>query len=126
MKLGYLPEPHTDFIFAIICEELGLIGGLLVITLEFFIVYRAFQFANKTSSYFYKLVCVGIATYFGSQTFVYICGIPTIPLTGVPLPFISFGGSSMISLSIAMGLLLIVGKQIKVDQTEMKETTTKS
>ena len=57
MKLGYLPEPHTDFIFAIICEELGLIGGLLVITLEFFIVYRAFQFANKTSSYFYKLVC---------------------------------------------------------------------
>ncbi len=126
MKLGYLPEPHTDFIFAIICEELGLIGGLLVITLEFFIVYRAFQFANKTSSYFYKLVCVGIATYFGSQTFVNIGGISaTIPLTGVPLPFISFGGSSMISLSIAMGLLLIVGKQIKV-RPATKETTTKS
>ncbi|HDP4544235.1 TPA: cell division protein FtsW, partial [Staphylococcus aureus] len=122
MKLGYLPEPHTDFIFAIICEELGLIGGLLVITLEFFIVYRAFQFANKTSSYFYKLVCVGIATYFGSQTFVNIGGISaTIPLTGVPLPFISFGGSSMISLSIAMGLLLIVGKQIKVDQQRKKQ-----
>lgn len=122
MKLGYLPEAHTDFIFAIICEELGLIGGLLVITLEFFIVYRAFQFANKTSSYFYKLVCVGIATYFGSQTFVNIGGISaTIPLTGVPLPFISFGGSSMISLSIAMGLLLIVGKQIKVDQQRKKQ-----
>ncbi len=103
MKLGYLPEPHTDFTFAIICEELGLIGGLLVISLEFFIVYRAFQFANKTSSY--KLVCVGIATYFGSQTFVNIGGISaTIPLTGVPLPFISFGGSSMISLSIAIDI----------------------
>ena len=57
MKLGYLPEPHTDFILQLFCEELGLIGGLLVITLEFFIVYRAFQFANKTSSYFINL-CV--------------------------------------------------------------------
>ena len=63
-----------------------------------------------------------IATYFGSQTFVNIGGISaTIPLTGVPLPFISFGGSSMISLSIAMGLLLIVGKQIKVDQQRKKQ-----
>ena len=52
MKLGYLPEPHTDFIFAVICEELGLVGGLFVILLEFFIVYRAFQLANKTNSYF--------------------------------------------------------------------------
>lgn len=52
MKLGYLPEPHTDFIFAVICEELGLVGGLLVIILEYFIVYRAFQLANKTNSYF--------------------------------------------------------------------------
>ena len=67
-------------------------------------------------------LCVGIATYFGSQTFVNIGGISaTIPLTGVPLPFISFGGSSMISLSIAMGLLLIVGKQIKVDQQRKKQ-----
>ena len=66
-------------------------------------------------------MCVGIA-YFGSQTFVNIGGISaTIPLTGVPLPFISFGGSSMISLSIAMGLLLIVGKQIKVDQQRKKQ-----
>ena len=65
---------------------------------------------------------MGIATYFGSQTFVNIGGISaTIPLTGVPLPFISFGGSSMISLSIAMGLLLIVGKQIKVDQQRKKQ-----
>ena len=122
MKLGYLPEPHTDFIFSIICEELGLIGGLFVICLLFFIVYRAFQLANKTSSYFYKLVCVGVASYIGSQTFVNLGGISgTIPLTGVPLPFISFGGSSMISLSIAMGLLLITAKQIKIDEAYKKE-----
>lgn len=122
MKLGYLPEPHTDFIFAVICEELGLVGGLFVILLEFFIVYRAFQFANKTNSYFYKLVCVGIASYIGSQTFVNLGGISaTIPLTGVPLPFISFGGSAMISLSIAMGLLLITAKQIKMDEKRAKQ-----
>ncbi|OEL02732.1 cell division peptidoglycan polymerase FtsW [Staphylococcus casei] len=122
MKLGYLPEPHTDFIFSIICEELGLLGGLFVICLLFFIVYRAFELANKTNSYFYKLVCVGIASYIGSQTFVNLGGISgTIPLTGVPLPFISFGGSSMISLSIAMGLLLITAKQIKIEELRKKK-----
>ena len=117
MKLGYLPEPHTDFIFAVICEELGLIGGLFVLGLLFFIVYRAFQLAAQTQSYFYKLVCVGIASYIGSQTFVNLGGISAlIPLTGLPLPFISFGGSSMISLSIALGLLLITAKQIKMEK----------
>ncbi|PNZ68565.1 FtsW/RodA/SpoVE family cell cycle protein [Staphylococcus croceilyticus] len=117
MKLGYLPEAHTDFIFAVICEELGLLGGLFVICLLFFIVYRAFMLASKTPSYFYKLICIGVASYIGSQTFVNLGGISaTIPLTGVPLPFISFGGSSMLSLSIAMGLLLLVAKQIKMDE----------
>ena len=117
MKLGYLPEAHTDFIYAVICEELGLVGALLVIGLLFFIVFRAFILATKTSSYFYKLICVGVASYIGSQTFVNLGGISaTIPLTGVPLPFISFGGSSMISFSIAMGLLLLVARQIKVEE----------
>ena len=120
MKLGYLPEAHTDFIFAVICEELGLVGGLFVICLLFFIVYRAFVLATKTPSYFYKLICVGVASYIGSQTFVNLGGISTIPLTGVPLPFISFGGSSMLSLSIAMGLLLLVAKQIKLMKTITK------
>ncbi|MBI5975827.1 cell division peptidoglycan polymerase FtsW [Staphylococcus canis] len=121
MKLGYLPEPHTDFIFAIICEELGLVGALVVLGLIFFIVYRAFTLASLTRFYFYKLVCVGIASYIGLQTFVNLGGISgLIPLTGVPLPFISFGGSSMMSLSIAMGLLLIIGKQIKYDEAKKR------
>ncbi|WRN73178.1 FtsW/RodA/SpoVE family cell cycle protein [Staphylococcus aureus] len=58
--MGLFPEPHTDFIFAIICEELGLIGGLLVITLEFFIVYRAFQFAIKHHHIFINLCVLGL------------------------------------------------------------------
>ncbi|CAD7360145.1 MULTISPECIES: cell division peptidoglycan polymerase FtsW [Staphylococcus] len=121
MKLGYLPEPHTDFIFAIICEELGFVGAFLVIGLIFFIVYRAFELASQTKSYFYKLVCVGIASYIALQSFVNLGGISgLIPLTGVPLPFISFGGSSMLSLSAAMGLLLIVAKQIKYDDAKQR------
>ena len=117
MKLGYLPEPHTDFIFAIICEELGFIGALIVLCLIYYIVYRALSIASRTDSYFYKLVCVGIASYIGIQAFVNLGGISgLIPLTGVPLPFISFGGSSMISLSIAMGLLLLISKQIKYEE----------
>ncbi|PTG22467.1 cell division peptidoglycan polymerase FtsW [Staphylococcus chromogenes] len=121
MKLGYLPEPHTDFIFAIIAEELGLLGVLIVLGLLFFIVYRAFELASRTSSYFYKLVCVGIASYIGFQTFVNLGGISgLIPLTGVPLPFVSFGGSSMLSLSVAMGLLLIVSKQIRYEQARQR------
>ncbi|MGV3041605.1 FtsW/RodA/SpoVE family cell cycle protein [Staphylococcus rostri] len=117
MKLGYLPEPHTDFIFAIICEELGFVGALVVLVLIYSIVYRALSLASRTDSYFYKLVCVGIASYIGIQAFVNLGGISgLIPLTGVPLPFISFGGSSMMSLSIAMGLLLIIAKQIKYEE----------
>ncbi|UXR83140.1 FtsW/RodA/SpoVE family cell cycle protein [Staphylococcus sp. IVB6214] len=121
MKLGYLPEPHTDFIFAIICEELGFIGALVVLILIYSIVYRALVMASRTDSYFYKLVCVGIASYIGIQAFVNLGGISgLIPLTGVPLPFISFGGSSMMSLSMAIGLLLLVGKQIKYEEARQR------
>lgn len=117
MKLGYLPEPHTDFIFAVIAEELGLVGVLFIIGLLMFIVYKGFLYAALTESYFFKLVCVGISSYIGIQTFVNLGGISgTIPLTGVPLPFMTFGGSSMLSLSVATGILLLTAKQIRFDQ----------
>nr|WP_263313692.1 FtsW/RodA/SpoVE family cell cycle protein [Mammaliicoccus sp. Marseille-Q6498] len=121
MKLGYLPEPHTDFIFAVIAEELGLVGVLFIIGLLFFIVYKGFLYAALTESYFFKLVCVGISSYIGIQTFVNLGGVSgTIPLTGVPLPFMTFGGSSMLSLSIATGILLLTAKQIRIDQHEKR------
>ena len=91
MKLGHLPEPHSQILFCNYLRRIRFNRRIASYYFRVLIVYRAFQFANKTSSYFYKLVCVGIATYFGSQTFVNIGGISaTIPLTGVPLPFISF------------------------------------
>ncbi|TDM07373.1 FtsW/RodA/SpoVE family cell cycle protein [Macrococcus lamae] len=114
MKLGYLPEPHTDFIFAVISEELGLVGVLIVIFLLFFIVYKGFLYAALANSLFYKLICVGVASYIGIQTFINMAGVSgLIPLTGVPLPFLSYGGSSMLSLSIAVGLLLMASKHVK-------------
>ncbi|OOV39622.1 cell division protein FtsW, partial [Staphylococcus sp. MB371] len=99
MKLGYLPEPHTDFIFAVIADELGLVGVLFIIGLLGFIVYKGFLYAALTDSYFFKLVCIGISRYIGIQTFVNLAGISgTIALTGVPLPFLTFVGFSMLSL----------------------------
>lgn len=121
MKLGYLPEPHTDFIFAVMAEELGLVGVLFIIGLLMFIVYKGFLYAGLTDSFFFKLVCVGISSYIGVQTFVNLGGISgAIPLTGVPLPFMTFGGSSMLSLSIAIGILLLTAKQIKIDNIERR------
>ncbi|WP_240663968.1 FtsW/RodA/SpoVE family cell cycle protein [Macrococcus sp. DPC7161] len=116
MKLGYLPEPHTDFIFAVISEELGWVGVIFIISLLFYLVYRGFMYAALTNNTFYKLTCVGVSSYIGIQAFINLGGISgLIPLTGVPLPFLSYGGSSLISLSIAIGLLLLVSKHINDD-----------
>ncbi|MGK0576374.1 FtsW/RodA/SpoVE family cell cycle protein [Macrococcus capreoli] len=119
MKLGYLPEPHTDFIFAVIAEELGLVGVIVIISLLFFIVYKGLMYAALADTIFYKLICVGVASYIGIQTFINLGGISgLIPLTGVPLPFLSYGGSSMLSLSIAVGLLLMAAKDVKKKSME--------
>lgn len=121
MKLGYLPEPHTDFIFAVIAEELGLLGVIAIISLLFYIVFKGFVYAASARTMFHKLICVGVSSYIGIQTFINLGGISgLIPLTGVPLPFISYGGSSLMSLSIAIGLLLMTSKDIKRDNERRK------
>lgn len=114
MKLGYLPEPHTDFIFAVIAEELGLIGVIMILFLFMIIVFKAFYYAYQSSDQFYSLLCVGIAIYIGVQLFLNLGGISgLIPLTGIPLPLLSQGGSSFLSISIAIGLLMIAAKHVK-------------
>lgn len=114
MKLGYLPEPHTDFIFAVIAEELGLIGVIIILLLFMVIVCKAIYYSGKTSQRFYSMLCIGIAIYISVQVFLNLGGISgLIPLTGIPLPFLSQGGSSFLSISIAVGLLVIAAKQIK-------------
>lgn len=121
LKLGYLPEPHTDFIFTVIAEELGLAGVIVVLILYAFIIYKGFLYANKTNNNFYKLICIGVISYLFMQIFINTGGVSgLIPLTGVTLPLLSYGGSSMLSVSLAIGSMLAVIREIKKDELKNK------
>lgn len=102
----YIPAVHTDFIFSAICEELGLLGGFAIIIAYFLLVYRGFRAAIYANTMFNRLVAVGLSTMIGSQVFVIIGGvIKMIPLTGITLPLISYGGSSLVINFAALGIL---------------------
>lgn len=117
MKLGYIPEPHTDFIMAIISEELGAVGVLIVLGGLGFIVLRAFVIGIRSRDPLARLMAIGIGSWIGVQTFVNIGGLSgLIPLTGVTLPFISYGGTSLVFLSFAMGLLINISMFVKKER----------
>lgn len=114
-KLGYLPEPHTDFIMAIIMEELGIWGVLIVISGLGFIVYKGISIALRTKDPLARMIAAGISCWIAWQTFINLGGVTgIIPLTGVTLPFISYGGTSIILLSLAMGILVNISMFEKV------------
>ncbi|KGR92197.1 cell division protein [Ureibacillus massiliensis 4400831 = CIP 108448 = CCUG 49529] len=116
-KLGYLPEPQTDFIMAIIAEELGIFGVILVLGGLGFIVFRGLYIAMKTKDPLARMISAGIASWLAIQTFINLGGVSgLIPLTGVTLPFISYGGSSLIMLSLAMGILINVSMYVKLEK----------
>ena len=101
-----IPQVQHDFIFAAICEEMGTFGGIAVILLYFLLIYRCVKVSLAAAEPFQKAVTLGIATLFAIQTFVMIGGvIKLIPMTGVTLPFISTGGSSMVTSFIALGII---------------------
>lgn len=105
-KPEYIPEVHSDFIFSAICEELGMFGGVAIILLFFIFTYRGIKIALKLPDGFDKCIATGITVMFGIQTFIIIGGvIKMIPLTGITLPFISYGGSSLLSSFISLGIL---------------------
>lgn len=110
-KLLYMTYGESDFIFAIVCEELGLVGGLMVIAAYGFIVYRGIRVALRCRDRFGSLLAAGITVVFGVQVFVNI-GVCTglLPTTGQALPFISAGGSSMMIFLAAMGILLNISR----------------
>ncbi|MGO4274640.1 FtsW/RodA/SpoVE family cell cycle protein, partial [Paenibacillus sp. TAF58] len=111
-KLHYLPEAHTDFIFAIIGEELGFIGSALFILVFLIFLWRGILVAVRSPDMFGMLTGVGIMVMFAFQAFINIGGVTnTIPLTGVTLPFISAGGSSMMVSLISMGILLSISRE---------------
>jgi cell division protein FtsW len=113
-KFFYIPGAHTDGIFAIIGEEAGFIGAMVVVGLFAYIVYRGFRVAMNAHDVFGTYLAMGIVCWIAFQTMINIGGITrTIPLTGIPLPLVSYGGSSLIMVMAAVGVLLNVSRYSK-------------
>lgn len=107
--LNFLPEKHTDFIFTMLSEELGMIGAVLIILLNFCIIAYGYSFIFKSTSYFGKLVAIGLTTNYFMYVFIntaMVLGL--IPVVGIPLPLISYGGTVMLSIMASFGILLSV------------------
>ena len=113
-KFLYLPEEHNDFIFAIVCEELGLIGATVIMLLFAALILRGFWIALHARDRFGSLMVVGIMTLVGLQTFLNI-GVVTglLPTTGISLPFFSYGGTALSIQLAEMGIVLSVSRQMK-------------
>lgn len=110
-KYLFLPESSTDSIFAIIAEELGLLGALIIIFLFIFFIYKGLSLAKNSQDTFGKILAVGITAWIGGQAFLNIASmVALVPLTGIPLPFISYGGSSLVTVLGACGILLNISK----------------
>ncbi|WP_353891323.1 FtsW/RodA/SpoVE family cell cycle protein [Latilactobacillus sakei] len=113
-KRGYLPEPYTDFILSITTEELGVIGALFILGLLFLLIFRIFTIGIRARQTYNALICYGIGTIIFVQSLFNIGGLlGLLPITGVTLPFISYGGSSMLVLATGLGLVLNVSAQEK-------------
>ena len=113
-KLGFIPESHNDMIFSVICEELGLIGAVAVILLFILLLWRLFVIAVNAPDLFGSLIAVGVMTHIAVQVIINVAVVTnTIPSTGIPLPFISYGGSSLVALLFEMGIALGVSNQIE-------------
>ena len=114
-KLGFLPEAQNDMIFSIICEELGLFGATAVMLLILLLIWRFMVIANNVSDLFGAMLVVGVMGHIAIQVILNIAVVTnTIPNTGISLPFISYGGSSVLFLLAEMGLVLSVGRGIKL------------
>ncbi|WP_028243752.1 FtsW/RodA/SpoVE family cell cycle protein [Pseudobutyrivibrio ruminis] len=111
---NYISEPHTDFIFAVAGEELGFIGSVIIIALIFFITIEILLIAKRAKDIAGKLICVGMAALIGFQSFVNICVVTGLmPNTGLPLPFVSYGLTSLVTVYFGIGIVLNVGLQSK-------------
>lgn len=116
---NYIPEAQTDFIFTIIGEELGFIGCISAILLLFWIVIECIIIAIRTKDFAGRLICCGVAVYIGVQSFINI-GVVTriLPNTGLPLPFFSYGLTSLLVLFISIGIVMNINLQIKSEKDD--------
>ncbi|MEG1584779.1 MAG: FtsW/RodA/SpoVE family cell cycle protein, partial [Anaerovorax sp.] len=113
-ELKFLPVQKSDFIFSVIVEELGMIGGAVVIALYTFFIYKIIKIADNAKDLYGALIVVGLFAMFAFQIFENIAmSMGIMPVTGITLPFISYGGSSVVANLIALGLILNVGIRSK-------------
>lgn len=116
-KYLYLPEPYNDFIFSIVCEELGFVGATLIICLFGLLVWRGFVIAARCRSRFGALVAAGLTAQVGIQTILNIAVVTnTMPNTGISLPFFSYGGTSLVMLLAEMGIVLAVSRDSTIEK----------
>lgn len=121
-KTLYMPEPHNDFIFSIIGEELGLIGCLVILALFIILIWRGFKVAMDARDTYGTLLALGITSVIAVQTIINIAVVTgSMPVTGVPLPFISYGGTSLAITMAAMGILLNISRQSKENLENYRE-----
>lgn len=113
-KLGYLPEAHTDFILSITAEELGFIGVIFLSSLLLIIIFRVLNTGIKSYRTFESMFAIGFAALLFIQTIINMGGVTaSLPMTGVPIPYFSFGGSSMLILSTTLGIVMNLSSHIK-------------
>ena len=116
-KYLYLPEPQNDFIFAIICEELGLVGAILVILLFVLLIYRGFVIASKAPNKFSAMLVIGIVLQIAIQAFLHIAVVTnSIPNTGISLPFFSAGGTALVTQMMEVGIVLNVSRYATMEK----------
>ncbi len=115
-KLGYVPEAQNDMIFTVVCEELGVIGGIAVILMFIFMIWRFMIVSNNAPDLYGSLLVVGVMAHVSIQSVMNIAVVTnSMPNTGVTLPFMSYGGSSILCLLIEIGIVLTVSKRIKFE-----------
>lgn len=114
----YLPEPHNDFIFSVVCEELGLVGAVLIILLFCLLIWRGFTIAMHAKDKFGSLLALGLTFQVGLQALLNIWVVTnTIPNTGISLPFFSYGGTSLLILLFEMGIVLSVSRGANIEKS---------
>lgn len=120
-KYSYIPEPHTDMVFAIIAEENGVIVCSLIFIAYLIIIYRVLKLSTKTRNLKNKYICIGVATYFFLHILINLGGLfGVIPLTGVPLPFLSYGGSFTLSLIMTFAVIQRIHIEMKNEKIKIK------
>ena len=118
-KLHFLPEAHTDFVFAVVGEELGLLGSLVMVLLFGLLFWRGVRVAFRSDTGFGSLLAIGIVCMVVLQGLINMCVVVSLlPTKGIPLPFVSVGGSSMLVMMAGIGILLNISRWCRTDREE--------